>query len=133
MKRTEILEQLKTFVYNLSKEPEAETKPEEVEVKAEEVQPEVVEEKQDEAVEVKSDYATLDDLAKVVEEVKSLFSKQYETFETKTKELESKNVELSKQLDEKPDAPKVVHSPEVKEVNLKTVESRFLNAIRKNK
>ena len=91
---------------------------EEVEVKAEEV------------VEVKEpEYATKEEFSKLSNQITELSA----TFTKEKEELEAKNVELQKQVDEKPDAEKIVHSPEVKEVNLSTTENRILHAIQKNK
>ena len=80
----------------------------EVEVAAEEVVAEV------EAPAV--EYATkdeLNDLRTMIEEAKSLFSKQVAEKDAIITEKEAKAVELQKQLDEKPDAEAIVATPKV--------------------
>ena len=91
---------------------------------------EEVEVKTEEVVEVEEPkYATLEDFSKLSEQITELSK----TFTKEKEDLETKNVELQKQVDDKPDAEKIVHSPEVKEVKLSTSADRILNAIQKNK
>lgn len=111
----EMLDAVKKFVLNLSDEKVEETQ--EVEVKAEEVS-ENIEVKDEvevkEEIEVKQEepqFVTTADFETAMNELKSLFSKQYETFKAEKENLETKNLELSKQLDEKPDAEKIVTAP----------------------
>jgi len=96
----------------------AEEPVEEVEVKAEEV------------VEVKEpEYATKEEFSKLSKKITELSK----TFTKEKEDLEAKNVELQKQVDEKPDAEKIVHSPEVKEVKLttnKTAKGRITAGLR---
>ena len=68
-----------------------------------------------------------------MDELKSLFSKQYEKFEEEKKKLEADKVELKSQLDEKPDEAKVVHAPKDVKVDLSTKDNRILNVLQKNK
>ena len=81
----------------------------------------------------KVEYVTVADFNKAIEDVKKLFSKQYQKFSEEKTALESKNVELQSDLDKKPDAIKLNHSPETKEVELKTSADRLLNAIQNAK
>ena len=112
----EMLEAVKKFVLNLSNETVQETP--EVEVKAEEVSEESVEVKDEvvveEEIEVKQEepqFVTTAEFETAMNEIKSLFSKQYETFKAEKENLETKNLELSKQLEVKPDADKIVTAP----------------------
>lgn len=136
-KPLEMLEDIKKFVLNLSSESEKETE----EVKAEEVseQVEVTEEVVNEEVEVKTEeiqeepkFVTTADFETAMNELKSLFSKQYESFKAEKENLETKNLELSKQLEEKPDAEKIVTAPiEKTELSATTPKGRlyqFLNS-----
>ena len=59
-------------------------------------EPEPVEVKEPEVV---VEYATKQELADALEQMKSLFSAQYEKFAAKEKELDKKNVELKAELD----------------------------------
>jgi len=130
----EKLEEIKKMVLNLSNE-EASAEPNEVEVQAEEtVQASEVEETVEVQEEVPAiEYATKDELADVLEQVKSLFSKQMEKFNAEKKDLEDKNLELSKQLDEKPDAPKIVTAPVEKvELTATTRKGRFYQFLNNN-
>jgi len=96
---------------------EVEVKPElEVEVK----EPEVVVE-----------YATKQELADALEQMKSLFTKQYEKFAAEKEDLDKKNVELKAELDKKPDAPVIKHAPEnVVVLEATNAKERVIQALR---
>jgi len=47
--------------------------------------------------------------------------------------MQKENLELKAELEEKPDAKKVVHAPKEVKVDLSTKENRLLNILRKNK
>ena len=127
------IKDLTQYVVNLGKE---EVKLEEaaaVEVVEQETVEQVVEAKDTVEVENEVQFVSMDDFNKAIEDIKGLFSKQYEKFSTEKKELEKEKEELKVELSKKPDAAKINHSPaEVKQVELSTTADRILFAI-KNK
>ena len=134
MDKKKILDSIKElthYVVNLGKE---EVK---LEVESPEVMPEVVEAAPvvdltapEEAV----NFVTMEDFNKAIEEVKALFSKQYETFSAEKKELEKEKEDLKVELSKKPDAAKINHAPaEVKQVELSTKADRILFALKNRK
>ena len=132
MDKKKILDSIKDltqYVVNLGKEDvklEAET------MTAKEI--EVAEVVDLTAPEESSNFVTIEDFNKAIEEVKSLFTKQYETFSAEKKELEDKQEELKVELSKKPDAAKINHAPaEVKQVELSTKADRILFALKNRK
>lgn len=127
------IKDLTQYVVNLGKE---EVKLEEaaaVEVVEQETVEQVVEAKDTVEVENEVQFVSMDDFNKAIEDIKGLFSKQYEKFSAEKKELEKEKEELKVELSKKPDAAKINHSPaEVKQVELSTTADRILFAI-KNK
>jgi len=127
------IKDLTQYVVNLGKE---EVKLEEaaaVEVVEQETVEQVVEAKDTVGVENEVQFVSMDDFNKAIEDIKGLFSKQYEKFSAEKKELEKEKEELKVELSKKPDAAKINHSPaEVKQVELSTTADRILFAI-KNK
>lgn len=123
-------EQVETPVVELTEEPEAPevaAAPEVVaEVEAEPVAEEVVAEVEPEVPAI--EYATKDELNELrglVDEYKSLFSKQVE-------KVEAEKVELQKQLDDKPDAEAIIPAPsvELKETPATTKKGRIYQSLK---
>jgi len=124
------IKEIADYVINLGKEVKLEEAPPEVTPVAEvEVKPELeVEVKEPEIV---VEYATKQELADALEQMKSLFTKQYEKFAAEKEDLDKKNVELKAELDKKPDAPVIKHAPEnVVILEATNAKERVIQALR---
>ena len=135
------LDKIKDFVLNLGKEEVATVTPEEIitapvvdltEVVAEEVAVKLAEEEpiiEEEEVEAAPEFVTMEDF----NNLKALVEQLQEKVGGEAEEMQKENLELKAELEEKPDAKKVVHAPKEVKVDLSTKENRLLNILRKNK
>jgi len=134
------LDKIKEFVLNLGKEEVATVTPEEIltapvvdltEVVAEEVTVKLAEEEPiiEEEVEAEPEFVTMEDF----NNLKALVESLQEKIGGEAEEMQKENLELKAELEEKPDAKKVVHAPKEVKVDLSTKENRLLNILRKNK
>jgi len=134
------LDKIKDFVLNLGKEEVATVTPEEIltapvvdltEVVAEEVAVKLAEEEPiiEEEVEAAPEFVTMEDF----NNLKALVESLQEKIGGEAEEMQKENLELKAELEEKPDAKKVVHAPKEVKVDLSTKENRLLNILRKNK
>jgi len=134
------LDKIKDFVLNLGKEEVATVTPEEIitapvvdltEVVAEEVAVKLAEEEPiiEEEVEAEPEFVSMEEF----NNLKALVESLQEKIGGEAEEMQKENLELKAELEEKPDAKKVVHAPKEVKVDLSTKENRLLNILRKNK
>jgi len=134
------LDKIKEFVLNLGKEEVATVTPEEIitapvvdltEVVAEEVTVKLAEEEPiiEEEVEAAPEFVSMEEF----NNLKALVESLQEKIGGEAEEMQKENLELKAELEEKPDAKKVVHAPKEVKVDLSTKENRLLNILRKNK
>lgn len=134
------LDKIKDFVLNLGKEEVATVTPEEIltapvvdltEVVAEEVAVKLAEEEPiiEEEVEAAPEFVSMEEF----NNLKALVESLQEKIGGEAEEMQKENLELKAELEEKPDAKKVVHAPKEVKVDLSTKENRLLNILRKNK
>lgn len=134
------LDKIKEFVLNLGKEEVATVTPEEIltapvvdltEVVAEEVAVKLAEEEPiiEEEVEAEPEFVSMEEF----NNLKALVESLQEKIGGEAEEMQKENLELKAELEEKPDAKKVVHAPKEVKVDLSTKENRLLNILRKNK
>ena len=134
------LDKIKDFVLNLGKEEVETVTPEEIltapvvdltEVVAEEVAVELAEDEPiiEEEVEAAPEFVSMEEF----NNLKALVESLQEKIGGEAEEMQKENLELKAELEEKPDAKKVVHAPKEVKVDLSTKENRLLNILRKNK
>ena len=134
------LDKIKDFVLNLGKEEVETVTPEEIltapvvdltEVVAEEVAVKLAEEEPiiEEKVEAAPEFVSMEEF----NNLKALVESLQEKIGGEAEEMQKENLELKAELEEKPDAKKVVHAPKEVKVDLSTKENRLLNILRKNK
>ena len=134
------LDKIKEFVLNLGKEEVETVTPEEIltapvvdltEVVAEEVTVKLAEEEPiiEEEVEAAPEFVSMEEF----NNLKALVESLQEKIGGEAEEMQKENLELKAELEEKPDAKKVVHAPKEVKVDLSTKENRLLNILRKNK
>ena len=134
------LDKIKDFVLNLGKEEVETVTPEEIlttpvvdltEVVAEEVTVKLAEEEPiiEEEVEAAPEFVSMEEF----NNLKALVESLQEKIGGEAEEMQKENLELKAELEEKPDAKKVVHAPKEVKVDLSTKENRLLNILRKNK